>query len=123
MSNTTVAVKIIKRFSSQKVMEQFENEMTIMSQVSHHNIVRIHGILREGSYTYNTYMLHVLLTKCIPIGPFSPALVMEYLPHGNLKTFLSVSIIQMGLNVHNIAMFLCNTEEETATRISNEMYD
>ena len=101
MSNTTVAIKIIKRFSSQKVMEQFENEMTIMTQVSHQNIVRIHGILREGSYTYDTYMLYILLTKYIPIGPFSPALVMEYLPHGNLKHFLSVSIIQMGLNLQN----------------------
>ena len=49
MSNKTVAVKIIKRFSSQKVMHQFENEMSIMSQVSHHNIVRIHGIIREGT--------------------------------------------------------------------------
>ena len=49
MGNTTVALKIIKRFSSKKVMDQFENEMSIMTNVSHHNIVRIHGILREGS--------------------------------------------------------------------------
>ena len=48
MGSTTVAVKIIKRFSSQKVMNQFENEMTIMSQVSHPNIVRLHGIIRDG---------------------------------------------------------------------------
>ena len=41
MGNTTVALKIIKRFSSKKVMDQFENEMSIMTNVSHHNIVRI----------------------------------------------------------------------------------
>jgi tRNA A-37 threonylcarbamoyl transferase component Bud32 len=68
MDNTTVAIKVIKRFSSVKVMSQFEREMTTMTQVSHHNLVKLHGIMREG--------------------PFSPALVMEYLPYGNLKTFL-----------------------------------
>ena len=49
MNKMTVAVKVIKRFSSKKVMEQFENEMSIMSQVSHNNIVRLHGIINEGT--------------------------------------------------------------------------
>ena len=48
MGKITVAIKIIKRFSSQKVMDQFEKEMSIMSQVCHTNIVQVHGILREG---------------------------------------------------------------------------
>ena len=29
---------------------------------------------------------------CIVAGPNSPALVMEFLPHGDLKTFLTVSM-------------------------------
>ena len=49
MNDKTVAVKAIKRFSSQKVMDQYENEMRIMIHVSHQNIVRIHGIIREGT--------------------------------------------------------------------------
>jgi hypothetical protein len=69
IGKTTVALKIVRRFSSQMVMDQFEDEMSIMSQVYHHNIVRVHGILREG--------------------PNSPALVMEFLPHGDLKNFLT----------------------------------
>ena len=48
MGKTTVALKIVNRFSSQKIMDQFEKEMSIMSQVCHHNIVEIYGILREG---------------------------------------------------------------------------
>ena len=48
MGKTTVALKIVSRFSSQKVTDQFENEMSIMSQVCHPNIVKVHGILREG---------------------------------------------------------------------------
>ena len=48
MNTSTVAVKVIKRYSSKRVKEQFENEMSIMTQVAHHNIVRLHGIVREG---------------------------------------------------------------------------
>ena len=48
MGSTTVAVKIVKQYSSKKVMEEFEREMTIMSQVSHTNIVTLFGIIREG---------------------------------------------------------------------------
>ena len=51
MNDTTVAIKVIKRYSSQKVMDQFEKEMSIMSQVSHNNIVRLYGILSEGIIT------------------------------------------------------------------------
>ena len=48
MGMKTVAVKVVKQYSSQKAMTEFENEMGIMSQVSHNNIVRLHGIIREG---------------------------------------------------------------------------
>ena len=91
MGKTTVALKIVKRFSSQKVTDQFENEMSIVSQVYHHNIVRVYGILREGSYRRK--MLTLTLCMCTFAGPYSPALVMEFLPHGDLKKFLGVSLI------------------------------
>jgi hypothetical protein len=83
MNRCTVAVKVIKRYSSKRVKEQFENEMSIMSQVSHHNIVRLHGIIRDG--------------------PLSPALVMEFLRNGDLKTFLSVS--HQNFDLHNNSFF------------------
>ena len=48
MGSIAVAVKIVKQYSSKKVIEEFEREMTIMSQVSHTNIVTLFGIIREG---------------------------------------------------------------------------
>ena len=53
MNAFTVAVKVIKKYSSKRVRDQFENEMSIMSQVSHNNIVRLHGIIREGENSVN----------------------------------------------------------------------
>ena len=84
MNDTTVAIKVIKRYSSQKVMDQFEKEMSIMSQVSHNNIVRLYGILSEGIITSECKHSSIIIFT----GPFSPAMIMEYLPHGNLKSFL-----------------------------------
>ena len=63
MGSTAVAVKIVKQYSSKKVMEQFEREMTIMSQVSHTNIVTLFGIIREGIIylvVHNSYQLYPL---------------------------------------------------------------
>ena len=48
MGDTTVAIKLTKRYSSKKVMRDFQNEMNIMGQVSHNNIVRLYGIISEG---------------------------------------------------------------------------
>ena len=91
MGKTTVALKVVRRFSSQKVMDQFEDEMSIMSQVYHHNIVRVHGILTEGIAAKCRFRVYSIIL-CIVAGPNSPALVMEFLPHGDLKTFLTVSM-------------------------------
>ena len=48
MKDTIVAVKVTKKYSSEKVMSDFQNEMSIMSEVSHNNIVRLYGIINEG---------------------------------------------------------------------------
>ena len=46
MGSMTVAVKIVKQYTSRSVMDQFEREMSIISQVSHTNIVTLFGIIR-----------------------------------------------------------------------------
>ena len=48
MQATTVAVKVTKEYSSEKAMRDFQNEMSIMSEVAHSNIVRLYGIISEG---------------------------------------------------------------------------
>ena len=47
MRDMTVAIKVTKKYSD-KAMSDFQNEMSIMSEVSHHNIVRLYGIINEG---------------------------------------------------------------------------
>ena len=48
MNDTIVAVKVTKKYSSEKAMSDFQNETSIVSQVSHNNIVRLYGIINEG---------------------------------------------------------------------------
>ena len=48
MRTTTVAIKVTKKYSSEKAMRDFQNEMSIMSEVAHHNIVRLYGVISEG---------------------------------------------------------------------------
>ena len=50
MRSKIVAIKITKKFSSEKAMRDFQNEMSIMSEVVHPNIVRLYGIIREGRH-------------------------------------------------------------------------
>ena len=61
MGKTTVALKIIKKYASERVMEQFEREMSIMAQVTHNNIVTLHGIIREG---HNAHYSNILTKIC-----------------------------------------------------------
>ena len=51
MRGITVAIKVTKQYSSKKVIKDFQNEMNIMNQVSHNNIVRLYGIISEGGAT------------------------------------------------------------------------
>ena len=77
MGSTAVAVKIVKQYSSKKVMEQFEKEMSIMSQVSHTNIVTLFGIIREGIIhlvVHNSYHLY----HCTLLGLFLQPLFLQH---------------------------------------------
>jgi hypothetical protein len=66
-----VAVKMTKTTISEYLQQSFMKEMTIMSQMMHPNIVRLYGIVSED----------------VP----SPWIVLEYMEHGDVKSFLTVS--------------------------------
>ena len=44
-----VAVKTIKKYESQKEKDNFLKEMNIMSKLIHPNIVRLFGLVKQGS--------------------------------------------------------------------------
>ena len=43
-----VAVKTAKKSSTEKEQVEFLQEMIVMSQMRHPNIVQLHGIIKEG---------------------------------------------------------------------------
>ena len=96
MRTTTVAIKVTKKYSSEKAMCDFQNEMSIMSEVAHHNIVRLYGVISEGVCSTGTCSSRHI---SIIAGDLSPALVMEFLPLGNLLTFLRVSACRRSYNL------------------------
>jgi hypothetical protein len=67
--STPVAVKMTKKTISDYLQQSFLKEMRIMSEMVHPNIVRLYG----------------LVTEDVP----SPWIVLEYMEHGDLKTFLT----------------------------------
>ena len=62
-------MKTYKGIHNSAQEEKFMKEMSRLSQLVHPNIVRMYGIVMEGEF---------------------PAMVMEYLPRSDLKTFLTV---------------------------------
>ena len=42
-----VAIKTIRRYDSQKEMDNFVREMTVMSRLIHPNIIHLYGIVKE----------------------------------------------------------------------------
>ena len=100
MRDVIVAIKVTKKFLSEKAMSDFKNEMSIMSEVCHNNVVRLYGIISEG-------VCHALPTLSLSqetrinfTGDLSPALVMEYSPNGDLKKFLIVKLYYLHNNYY-----------------------
>ena len=44
-----VAIKTIKKYESNKEMDNFLKEMNVMSKLLHPNIVRLFGIVQQGN--------------------------------------------------------------------------
>ncbi|KAL5457396.1 hypothetical protein EMCRGX_G034648 [Ephydatia muelleri] len=70
-SEVLVAVKTTKKNSSEKDKADFLKEMTVMSTLLHPNIVRLYGLVNENQE--------------------SSSIVLEYLPNGDLKQFLTAN--------------------------------
>lgn len=43
-----VAVKTIRRYTSEKERQDFMREMAIMAQMMHPNIIQLYGLVNEG---------------------------------------------------------------------------
>lgn len=105
-----VAVKSLKECESEKEKRNFEREMAISAdpKMKHPNIVRVYGLVRRGNFSIATWdIVYIymqldstfhILQCCVAIDlqlKFSAIIsenwiVMEYLPFGDLKTFLTV---------------------------------
>ena len=85
-SGLPVAIKTIKQYESEKEKENFQKEMIVMSKLIHPNIVRLFGLVQQGTCTLKPINLN---SQCHIIID-SPLIVLEYLPNGDLKSFLTV---------------------------------
>ena len=84
-----VAIKTIKICGSDKENENFMKEMSVMSTLLHPNIIRFFGLTRQGE-TVSHCNVQLFIETCQTID--EPRIVLEYLPHGDLKSFLKVCI-------------------------------
>lgn len=58
-SGSPVAVKTIRKYESEKEKEAFFKEMNVMSQLMHPNIVRLFGLVQQGSNTYKQCLYNI----------------------------------------------------------------
>ena len=84
-----VAVKTTKANCSDDERRDFLREMAVMSKMIHPNIVRLYGVVTEN----------------VP----SHWIVLEYLPHGDLKSYLCVSY---NTHVYNRWHYFVEVREE-----------
>lgn len=83
-----VAIKMVKNLEDEKDRSDFEREQIIMSKMAHPNIVPLYGLIQdEGSY--DSY-INTLTLKNYFIFTDVPSIILEYLPNGDLKSFLRV---------------------------------
>ncbi len=90
-----VAVKTLQAYDDSKDMDNFENEMAISADplIHHPNIVKVYGLVEGGkTLIYICSLLFINYTVC----NIADKIVMEYLPYGDLKSFLS------GVSLHTI---------------------
>lgn len=58
-SGSPVAVKTIRKYESEKEKEAFFKEMNVMSQLMHPNIVRLFGLVQQGSNAYKQCLYNI----------------------------------------------------------------
>ncbi len=95
-----VAVKSLRDCGSctENDQKNFEREMAISAdpQMKHPNIVQVYGIVKRGGRCRAIYIIYIHLLCMIFVLIFFSVyienwIVMEYLPYGDLKSFLMVS--------------------------------
>lgn len=73
----------------------FQQEMAIMSTLSHQNIVHFYGLVEQGTYYHyaacKIKFKYNNVYACTIVAEQS-WIVLEFLTHGDLKTFLTVSL-------------------------------
>ena len=62
-SRVTVAVKTIRRYTSEKERQDFMREMAIMAEMMHPNIIQLYGLVNEG---WQEPILTSLLSSPLP---------------------------------------------------------
>ena len=113
MGKTTVALKIIKKYASEKV---FEREMSIMAQVTHNNIVTLHGIIREGHTTLTYSRKAVLNLNRSAFTSVSDGIFTTWKPK---DVFVRKSLFAVSI-VYSVTILI---EGETASGFPNEEYE
>ena len=83
-----MAVKTIKKYELEKERAEFLHEQAIMSQLAHPNVVRLYGLVQQGMYKARGNAATLMSFSYSE----SPWIVLEFLPNGDLKNFLIVSM-------------------------------
>lgn len=96
-----VAIKTIRQHESEK--EQFLSEMRVMSNMIHPNIVRLFGLVQQGIYITVCMVMTSNQQLCINIVE-QPWIVLEYLPNGDLNTFLKVFHAHARVNINAMVL-------------------
>lgn len=101
-SGLPVAIKTIKQYESEKEKNSFQKEMTIMSKLIHPNIVHLFGLVQQGNNkVLNACMHQILIDLFLYLHVEPPLIVLEYLPHGDLKNFLTVGYWLTNITSYN----------------------
>ena len=85
-------VKTLKKIDDKKEQSDFLKEQSIMSELMHPNIVRFYGITNDGKQNIH-HKLSAVSFAIFNIVDI-PSIVLEFLPNGDLQTFLKVILLQ-----------------------------
>ena len=87
-----VAIKTYKSIRNCTREASFMKEMARLSQLVHPNIVKMYGIVIEGLCSIMKQQSVYKNSICFAIEGHYPAMVLEFIPCSDLKTFLTVCL-------------------------------